>query len=310
MKKFLSLTLACLLLLSMAACKIGDGDPSPTEAPTEPARPSLEQYGPWVLTAEYEGTTEKKREYRYGENGSLLGYGDYQATSSDNDLGGKTVKLVPYDENGQVSTYLSKHQYVYNAAGKLVRYQRNEAIGDKLADSYTFEYNADGKMIKQEKFYMDIWQEGIEFTYDGDKLTKSSFKSSVYEASYTFIYDSDGILSELNFTTKYVKSGNVDKGTLALQKNVHEDDTTYRVTLSTSDSSDGVSKGKTILTYEERYDAAGNIQSVQVEVADWGLFQVAAVPMRQLGAMNTVNWSGGSAKFVYQPLSVYLAGQE
>lgn len=311
MKKLLCLALSCLLLLSMAACKSGDGDTStPTEAPEQTLNRSLEQYGPWVLTTEYEKSTDKNRQYYYGENGELLGYGDYQATTTTDDQGGKTVKLVAYDEDGQVSTYLSKHEYVYNADGKLVSYQRNEALGDKLADSFTFEYDAAGNMVKQEKYYMDLWQETVTYTYDGEKLTAASFKSSVYEASYTYVYDGSGVLSQLDYNIKYVKSGNVDKGTLALQKSVYEDDTTYRVVLSTSSSSDGVAQGKEVVIYEECYDAEGNIQSVQLEFKDWGAFQVASVPMRQYGAMNTANWSGGSAKFVYQPLSVYLAEQE
>ena len=94
---------------------------------------------------------------------------------------------------------------------------------------------------------------------------------------------------------------------MALQKSVYEDDTTYRVSLSTGSASDGVSQGKEVVRYEEVYDAEGKPVSVTLELKEWGLFQIASIPMRQCGAMNAANWSTGSTKFVYQPLAEYLA---
>lgn len=309
MKKIFCLVLSLLLLLSMAGCKQSQStnDPVPTDAPTEPTKPSLEAFGPWVLTTEYEKDTDKLRNYRYDESGSLLGFGDYEVSTESNDQGGKTLKLTAYDAEGNVSTMLSKMHYVYNAEGKLVAYQRYEALGGKLADSFVFEYDSNGNMVKQEKFYMDNWHETITYSYESGRLTAATFKSSVYESSYTYVYDDDGVLSQLNFHTKYVKSGNEDKGSLALLKSVYEDDTTYRVILSTGSGSDGVSQGKEVVRYEEVYDAEGKPLSVTLELKEWGLFQIAAMPMRQCGAMNTANWSAGSAKFVYKPLDVYLA---
>lgn len=306
MKKLLCLVLS-LLLLSMAGCKDGGTGSAPTEAPAEPAKPDLQQFGPWVVATEYEKDTDKLHNYRYDENGNLLGFGDYKATSEANDLGGKTVKLVPYDADGSVSDMLSKMHYIYDAAGKLVGYQRYEALGDKLADSFVFEYDTDGNMVKQEKFYMDNWHETITYTYVGKQLTAATFKSSVYEATYAYVYDADGVLSQLDFCTKYVKSGNEVKGSLALQKSVYEDDTTYRVSLSTGSASDGVSQGKEVVRYEEIYDAEGKPVSVTLELKEWGMFQIASIPMRQCGAMNTANWSAGSAKFVYKPLADCVA---
>lgn len=309
MKKLLCLLLSVVLLLSMAGCKNGDGSetPAPTEAPTAPVKPSLEEFGPWVVAAEYEEDTDKLRNYRYDKDGALLGFGDYKAASEINDLGGKTVKLVAYDADGKESTKLSKMHYIYDADGKLVAYRRYEALGGKLADSFIFEYDANGNMVKQEKSYMDIWHETITYTYEGKRLTAASFKSSVYEAEYTYVYDAEGILSQLDFSTKYVKSGNVVKVSMVLQKSVYEDDTTYRVALSTGSASSGVSQGKELLRYEEVYDAEGKPVSVTLELNEWGMFQVGIFPMRQCGAINTANWSGGSAKFVYKPLADYLA---
>lgn len=307
MKKLLCLTLSLLLLLSMAGCKDSGDGPAPTEAPTAPAKPDLQQFGPWVVTTEYEKDTDKLRNYCYDESGNLLGFGDYKATSEINDQGGKTVKLLAYDAEGNVSNMLSKLHYIYNAEGRLVGYQRYEALGNKLADSFVFEYDSNGNMVKQEKFYMDNWHETITYTYEGKQLTAAAFKSSVYEASYSYVYDADGLLSQLDFCTKYVKSGNEVKGSLALQKSVYEDDTTYRVSLSTGSASDGVSQGKEVVRYEEVHDAEGKPVSVTLELKEWGLFQIASMPMRQCGAMNTANWSSGSAKFVYQPLAEYLA---
>lgn len=309
MKKILCLVLCSLLLVSMVGCKKGgDGDgQTPTKAPQVAAKPDLEQFGPWVLTAEYEKDTDKLRNYRYDESGALLGFGDYKATSEGNDRGGKTVKLVPYDADGNVSNMLSKLHYVYDADGKLVGYQRYEALGNKLADSYTFDYDSDGNMVKQDKFYMDNWHETITYTYEGKKLTASTFKSSVYEAAYSYVYDGEGVLSQLSFVVDYVKSGNQVKGSLALLKSVYEDDTTYRVVLSAGSDSDGVSQGKEVLRYEETYDAEGKPLNVTLELKEWGLFQIGAIPMRYCGAMNTANWSAGSAKFVYKPLADHIA---
>ena len=308
MKKLLCLALSLLLLLSMVGCKDGGDGTAPTEAPGIPAKPALEDFGPWVLTAEYEKDTDKLRNYRYDENGNLLGFGDYKATSEANDLGDKTVKLVPYDADGSVSNMLSKMHYIYDATGKLVGYQRYEALGDKLADSFVFEYDTAGNMVKQEKSYMDKWHETITYTYDGTKLTAATFKSSVYEAAYTYIYDAEGILSQLDFTVDYVKSGNVVEGSIVLQKTVYEDEKTYRVTLSAGSASNGVSQGKEVIRYEEMYDDEGKPLSVTLEFREWGgLFQVGAMPMRRCGAMNTANWSAGSAKFVYKPLANYIA---
>lgn len=309
MKKVLCLVLSVLLLLAVAGCKKTDAPEAtaPTEAPTTAAKPDLADFGPWVLTAEYENNTDNFRQYRYDKSGALLGFGDYKATSEANDQGGKTVKLVAYDADGNVSNMLSKMQYVYNAEGKLVSYQRHEALGNKLADSFTFEYDSNGNMVKQEKRYMDNWHETITYTYQNKQLTEATFQSSVYEATYSYVYDAEGVVSQIGFVTKYVKSGNVIKGSLALQKSVFEDDTTYRVTLSTGSASDGVSQGKEILRYEELYDAEGKPLSVTIEVKEWGLFQNGVIPMRQCGALNTANWSGGSAKFVYKPLADYMA---
>lgn len=309
MKKVLCLILSVLLLLSMVGCKDADSGETaaPTDGPTEPTKPSLESFGPWVLTTEYTKNSDTFRQYRYDDDGALLGYGNYEATSEANDLGGKTVKLVAYDDEGNVSDRLSKMHYVYNADGRLMSYQRYEALGGKLADSFVFEYDSNGNMVKQEKFYMDNWHETITYTYDGKQLTGATFKSSVYEASYSYAYDDEGILNRLDFSTKYVKSGNVVKGSLALQKSVYEDDTTYRVSLATGSASDGVSQGKEILRYEEIYDAEGKPVSVTLEVKEWGLFQNGSIPMRQCGAMNTANWSSGTAKYVYKPLADYLA---
>ena len=308
MKRILCLVLCVLLLVAMVGCKQENTEaPTPTEEPTLPAKPSLEDFGPWVLTAEYEKNTDALRQYRYDENGGLLGFGDYKATTEINEQGSKTVKLVAYDADGNVSNMLSTLYYIYGADGKLMSYQRYEALGNKLADSVTFEYDSDGNMVKQEKRYMDNWHETVTYTYKNKQLTEGSFKSSVYEATYTYVYDAEGVVSQIDFVTKYVKSGNVINGSLVLQKSVYEDDTTYRVALSTGSASNGVSQGKEILCYEEKYDAEGNPISVTLEVKEWGLFQNGVIPMRQCGAMNAVNWSSGSAKFVYKPLADYIA---
>ncbi|MBQ2700829.1 MAG: hypothetical protein IJF65_06685 [Clostridia bacterium] len=309
MKKFLCLVLSLLLLLSMTGCKQGQSndDPAPTEAPTAPTKPNLSDFGPWVLTAEYEKDTDKLRNYRYDESGALLGFGDYKAIAESNDQGGKTLKFTAYDADGNVSNMLSKLHYVYDADGKLVGYQRYEALGDKLADSFVFEYDSKGHMVKQEKFYMDNWHETITYTYEDDRITAATFKSSVYESGYSYVYDDEGVLCQLDFHTKYVKSGNEDKGSLALLKSVYEDDTTYRVILSTGSGSDGVSQGKEVVRYEVSYNGEGKPLSVTLELKEWGLFQIASMPMRQCGAMNAANWSAGSAKFIYQPLADYVA---
>lgn len=310
MKKFLCVLLSCLMLLFMAACKRdGETTPPPTENPGQVTRPSLEACGPWVVSTEFELASGKNREYRYDAQGKLLGYDQYQATYKANELGGETMQLIPYDQNGNLITHLSVHTYVYNEAGQLAKYQRNEGTG-KLADSFLFSYNSDGKVIKQEKFYMDNFHELIEFVYEGEKLTKSTFRSSVHEAEYTYVYDSEGVPSQINYLIKYVKSGNEIKGNLALQKSVYETDTLRRVTLSSSSQSSGVAQGKEVLIFEEHYDAQGQVQKVELQLLNWELFQVAWMPMRQLGAMNTTHWSGGTAKFVYEPLSVYLANQK
>ena len=308
MKKFLCLVLSLLLVLSMAGCKQeqeADG-PAPTEAPTVSAKPDLDDFGPWVLTTEYEKDTDHLRQYRYAENGALLGFGDYQMTSETNDQGGRTLILTAYDANGNVSDKLSKLHYLYDADGKLVGYQRYEALGGKLADSFTFEYDAGGNMVKQDKFYMDNWHETITYTYEGKKMVSAGFKSSVYEASYGYVYDEAGVISQVEFDIKYVKSGNEVKGSLALQKSIYEDDTTYRVSLASGSASDGVTQGKEVLRYEVKYDEQGKPLSVTLEVMEWGLFQNGFLPMRQLGAMNAVNLSGGTAKFVYKPLADYV----
>ena len=307
MKKLLCLVLSALLLLSMAGCKSGDGNGAdPTVAPTEPPKPSLEEFGPWVLTAEYEKDTDKLRNYRYDESGALLGFGDYEASTESNDQGGKTVKFTAYDADGNESAMLSKMHYVYDADGKLVAYQRYEALGGKLADSFVFEYDSNGNMVRQEKFYMDNWHETITYRYENGRVVAGTFKSSVYEAEYTYVYDSEGVLSQLDFHTKYIKSGNEDKGSLALVKSVYEDKNTYRVILSTGKASDGVSQGKEVVRYEVSYDDSGKPLHVTLELKEWGLFQIATMPMRQCGAMNTANWSAGSAKFVYKPLADYV----
>lgn len=309
MKKLLSLMLSLLLLLSLGGCKQEQGGegPAPTEEPSVSQKPDLEAFGPWVLAAEYEKNTPHFRQYRYAENGALLGFGDYEVTSETNELGGSTLIMTAYDADGNVSGKLSKLHYLYDADGKLAGYQRYEALGGKLADSFVFEYDTDGNMVKQEKFYMDNWHETITYTYEGEKLVSAGFKSSVYEAAYSYVYDDDGVISQIDFSTKYVKSGNVVKGSLALQKSVYEDDTTYRVSLSSGGASDGVTQGKEVLRYEVKYDQQGKPLSVTLEIMECGLFQNGFLPMRQLGAMNAVNLSGGTAKFVYQPLADYVA---
>ena len=310
MKKLLCLVLSLLLLLSMAGCKKADGEqttaPAPTEAPVTPASPSLEDFGPWVVAAEYERDSDRVRNYRYDESGNLLGYGEYEATTQPNDQGGKTVKLVPYDADGTVSTKLSKMEYIYDSDGKLVSYQRREALGDALADHVNFEYDAKGNMTKQEKFYSNRWHETITYTYDGEKLVSAEFKSSVYESAYSYVYDDEGVVKQIDFNTKYVKSGNTVKGTLVLLKSVYSDDTTYRVVLSAGGASQGVAQGKEILFYEVKFDQQGKPQYVTLELKECELFHNGYMPMRQLGAMNSVNWSGGNAKFVYKPLDVLL----
>lgn len=308
MKKLLCLALAMLLLLSMVGCKKEKAaEPTaPTEATVAPSKPSLGEYGPWVLTAEYQRDTDKLRNYSYDANGALTGFGDYKASTESNDLGGKTVKLVAYDSQGKVSTILSKLIYVYDAEGKLVTYQCREALGDTLAENVTFEYDAKGNMVKQEKRYGDNWQDTATYTYDGEKLVSSTFENSVNKATYSYVYDTEGVLSQLNFDVKYIKSGNEVKGNLALLKSVYQDDTTYRVILSAGSASEGVAQGKEILFYEVKYDEQGKPLRITLEVKSWELFQSGYIPMRQLGAMNATNWSGGCAKFVYKPLDVYL----
>lgn len=311
MKKFLCVMLACLLTLSMAACKNSvDETPDPTQAPTEPVKQALSECGAWVVAKEYELSSSKSRDYRYDSQGNLLGYDDYQATSEANDLGGKTVTLIPYDKDGKVITHLSKHMYIYDEAGRLVKYQRNEGKTGNLADNFVFEYNSDGKMVKQTKYYMTNFHEEITYTYEGEKLTKSTFRSTVHEAEYTYIYDSEGVPSQVNFLVEYVKSDNEIKGSLVLLKSVYESDTVRRVTLSASNESTGIEQGKEVLVYQEHYDEQGKVLRVEIELLQWELFQIAWMPMRQLGAMNPTNMSGGTAKLVYQPLSVYWANQK
>ena len=308
MKRLLCLILGLLLLLSMVGCKQGKGGegPATTDAPMVSAKPDLADFGPWVLTAEYEPNADHFRQYRYAENGALQGFGDYKVTSESNDLGGRTLILTAYDADGNVSSKLSKLHYLYNADGKLAGYQRYEALGGKLADSFVFEYDTAGNVVKQEKFYMDNWHETITYTYEGTKLVSAGFKSSVHEASYGYGYDDSGVISRIEYSVKYVKSGNVVKGTLVLQKSIYEDDTTYRVSLSSGGASEGVTQGKEVLRYEVKYGEQSKPLSVTLEVMEWGVFQSGFLPMRQMGALNPVNLSGGSAKFVYQPLGDYV----
>ena len=309
MKKLLCLVLSLLLALSMFGCKKQEGGETtaPTESPAAPEKPALEDFGPWVVTAEYQRDTDKLRNYRYDETGALLGYGDYQATTEANDLGGKTVKLVAYDADGNVSAMLSKMEYAYNAKGQLVSYQCFEAPGGTLGENVTFDYDANGHMVKQIKCYRDNLQDTITYTYDGNRVKTTTFANSVNEATYSYVYDDEGVLSQLDFKVKYVKSGNVVEGSLALQKSVYQDDTTYRVVLSAGGASEGVTQGKEILFYEVKFDEQDKPIHVTLEIKEWGVFQSGWIPMRQLGAMNGANWSGGSAKFVYKPLDVYLA---
>jgi hypothetical protein len=311
MKKLLCLVLSLLLMLPMFGCKKQEDSkttaPSATEAPVAPEKPMLEDFGPWVLTAEYQRNTDKLRNYRYDESGALAGYGDYKATTEPNDLGGKTVKLVAYDADGNESSMLSKMEYDYNAKGQLVSYRNFEAPGGSLGENVTFDYDANGNMVKQIKCYRDNLQDTITYTYDGHKVTAATFFNSVNEATYSYVYDDAGVLSQLDFNVKYIKSGNTIKGSLALQKSVYQDDTTYRVVLSAGGASEGVTQGKEILFYEVKFNEQGKPMYVTLELKEWGLFQNGCIPMRQLGAMNATNWSGGSAKFVYKPLDVYLA---
>ena len=311
MKKLLCLVLSLVLALSIFGCKKQDDTqntaPSATEAPTSPKHPVLEDFGPWVVSVEYQRDTDKLRNYRYNDAGALLGFGDYQAATETNDQGGKTVKLIAYDADGKENAMLSKLEYAYNAKGQLVSYQCIEAAGGQLGENVTFDYDAEGNMVKQIKCYGDNLQDTITYTYESKRVKTATFVNSVNEATYSYVYDDAGVLSQLDFNVKYIKSGNTIKGSLALQKSVYQDDTTYRVVLSAGGASEGVTQGKEILFYEVKFDEQGKPMYVTLELKEWGLFQNGCIPMRQLGAMNATNWSGGSAKFVYKPLDVYLA---
>lgn len=313
MKKILCLVLSLLLVLSMAACKKSDtntptGDPTtattaPTEDPASPVKQDLKNAGPWVVTAEYEKGTDTVRNYRYDKDGNLLGFGDYTAKYEANDQGGETMILVPYTADGKESTMFSKLHYVYDADGKLTGFKRYEALGNKLADSITFEYDADGNLVKQEKHYMENWHETITYSYQDGRVIKATFKNSVNEVSYKFIYDDAGIPSQVDFHNTYVKSGNVVEGSVVLLKSEYVDDTTYRLNLSAGSTSTGVSTGKEVIRYEVKYDENGKPLNVTLEIKEWGVFQNGFVPMRLCGAMNSVNLSAGCAKFVYKPLA-------
>lgn len=305
MKKVLCAVLAGLLALSMAACATGGDNPGSTEETKTYSRPDLGEFAPWVLTAEYELTSEKKRDYRYDQNGELTGFGDYKAASAENDQGGKTVTLTAYDQDGKVSNYLSKFEYIYDSEGRLAAYRRLEAPSGKLADSYTFTYNADGKVVKQEKFYMEMLQETMEYTYDGELMTKATFKSTVYESTYSYTYDETGVPCKLDYHTLYVKTGKVDEGVLELKKEEILDGSVYRLTLCVSEESDSAAAGKELMVYEELIDSVGGVDAVRLQFNDWGFFHIGAVPMRQLGAMAAANWSSGSATLIFKPLAVY-----
>ena len=306
MKKLICLMLAALMALSMAACA-GSGEE--TTAVTEPEvfeRPDLDQFAPWVLTAEYEGTGGKLRNYEYNENGELTGFGDYKAVTEENDRGGKTLKLTAYDSEGKVSAQFSKYEYIYDEAGRMVEYKRFEAIGNKLADSFVFTYDADGQLVKQEKFYMELPQETIEYTYEGQQLTKSSYKTSVYDATYTYVLDDAGWPAEIRYTVRYVKTGNVDEGTLVLDAKVEQDAKHYQVTLTAEVGDEDQKATRELLVYEEVIDTAGDVDAVRIVLGDWGSFQMGWVPARALGSLVGANWSGGTGTYIYKPLSVYL----
>lgn len=307
MKKMLCFLLAVLMLLSMAACTSPEqGGADTGTKPAEPVRPDLGEFSPWLLTLEYEDDTSKFREYTYDQNGVLTGYGSHRASTSGNDLGGKTVKLVSYDQDGKVSNTLSKYEYVYDAKGNLVQYRRLEALGDKLADSFNFTYDEQGRLIRQEKFYMDLPQETATYTYDQENLVGATYQTSVYDASYTYTYGQEKWPQTVEYTIRYLKTENVEQGKVLVRSQVKHDAFLYRLTLTVGEGSEGAPAGKELLMYEELIDTAGDADAVRIVVGDWGGFHMGWLPMQQLGAMNAVNWSVSGGTYVFKPLAVYL----
>lgn len=306
MKKWFCAALVALLAFGAAACSSeGQNGTSGTE-PTVLRRPDLSSYASWVLTTEYELSSEKHRSYEYDNQGNLTGFSNYKAVREDNDRGGKTVKLTAYDDHGQVSALHSKFEYIYDEAGLLVEYRREEPISSKLADSFVFTYDSEGRLVKQEKFYMELPQETVSYTYDADRLTGASYQTSVYDVTYTYTYGQEKWPDSIEFTKEYVKTGNREEGKLVIGNTVDHDASHFRLTLMAAEGSVGVAVGQTLLVYEELIDSLGDADAVRLQLGDWGNFQMGWVPMGQLGALNAVNWSGGSATLVFKPLSVYL----
>lgn len=307
MKKWICVLLAALLALSAAACASAGEEGTSGTQPEPLKRPDLSAVTNWVMTAEYEGSSEKVRKYEYDNSGNLTGFGDYNATSEDNDRGGKTLKLTAYDKQGQVSAQLSRLEYVYDGNGRLAEYRRFEAISNKLADSFLFTYDENGRLIKQEKSYMDLPQETISYTYEGQRLVGASYQTSVYDVTYSLSYGQQRWPDSISYTVRYVKTGNVEQCKVMLSSRVEHDKTHYRLTLVAGEGSEGVTVGKELVVYEELIDSLGDADAVRIVLGDWGSFHMGWVPMGQFGALNAANWSSGSGAFVYTPLAVYLA---
>lgn len=308
MKKWIGLVLAALMMLSLAACASSGEEGTAATEPEQLQRPDLSAVSNWVMTAEYEGSSEKVRKYSYDNNGVLTGFGSHEATAVENELGGKTVRLISYDEKGEPSPFLSKHEYVYDAKGNLAAYRRLEPMsGDKLADSFTFEYDELGRLTKQEKSYMDLPQETITYTYDQQRLVGASYQTSVYDVTYSLSYGQQRWPDSISYTVRYVKTGNVEDCKVMLSSRVEHDQTHFRLTLVAGEGSEGVAVGKELVVYEELIDSLGDADAVRIALGDWGSFHMGWVPMRQFGALNAANWSSGSGVFVYTPLAVYLA---
>lgn len=308
MKKLICIVLAGLMALSMAACASSGGEEPGVTEPMELKRPDLSAITNWVLTAEYEGNAAKPREYIYDHNGILQGFGSHKASTAVNDLGGKTVRLTAYTDEGEVSPMLSKFEYVYDAKGMLVAYNRMEAISNKLADSFTFEYDDQGRLIKQEKFYMELPQETISYTYDDQgRLAGAKYLTTVYDVTYTYTYGQERWPDCVSYTLNYVKTGNVEQCKVLLQPKVEHDQSHYRLTLVAGEGSEGVTVGKELVIYEELINTVGNASAVRIELTKWDSFQMGWVPLGQYGAMNAINWSAGSGTLVFKPLAAYLA---
>jgi hypothetical protein len=180
-------------------------------------------------------------------------------------------------------------------------------MSGKIADSFLFTYDDRGRLIRQEKFYMELPQETITYTYDQQRLVGASYQTSVYDVTYSLNYGLQQWPDSVSYTVRYVKTGNVEECKVMLSSRVEHDKTHYRLTLVAGEGSEGVTVGKELVVYEELIDTLGDADAVRIVLGDWGSFHMGWVPMRQLGAMNAANWASGSATFVYTPLAVYLA---